>query len=94
MLADADWFFAGTDDAAILAALLVGTGYTILGVTASRLRVTLVGIGGLVVTVPMTFTQVLGLSPEVTAGLLLPAGIALVAWAILASRRGAGHGAG
>lgn len=38
---------------------------------------------------PWTLTDVFGLTPTTTAGVLLPVGIALTAWAILAGR-GAG----
>jgi len=72
-----------------LAALLVlglGAAYTIAGVLTSRLRLTIVGAGGLLVGVPWTFTEVFGWTPTQTAGLLLPVGIVLTVWAIAANR--------
>lgn len=83
--------WSGSDDVAVLATLLLAGVATAIGVATSRLRVTIVGTAGLLVTVPMTFTEVFGWSGTATAGLLLPVGIALTAWAVLSNRRPAGR---
>ena len=82
---------SGTTDGPILAALLLAAAGTLVGTTTSRVRVTIVGAAGLLVTVPMAFTEVLGWSGTATAGLLLPVGVAVTAWAVLAGRRPAGR---
>jgi hypothetical protein len=74
-----------------MAALLVlglGAAYTAAGVVTSRLRPTIVGAGGLLFGLPWTFTEVFGWSATQTAGLLLPVGIVLTVWAIVANRDG------
>lgn len=79
--------WSGTDDAAVLATLGLAAVATAVGIATSRLRVTIVGAAGLLVTVPATFVEVLGWTGTATAGLLLPVGIAVTVWAVLASRR-------
>jgi hypothetical protein len=76
---------------AALLVLALGAAYTVAGVVTSKLRPTIVGAGGLLVGVPWTFTEVLGWTPTQTAGLLLPVGIVLTAWAIAANRDGRAH---
>lgn len=78
---------SGRDEATVLVTLGLAVAATAVGVATSRLRVTIVGTAGLLVTVPMTFVEVLGWSGTATAGLLLPIGIAVTVWAVLASRR-------
>lgn len=79
-----EWF--GGDDGEVLATLGVAVVATVVAVATSRLRVLVVGVAGLVVTVPMTFTEVLGWTATATAGLLLPVGVAVTAWAVWAGR--------
>lgn len=90
----ADWFFGtgADDDHEVLAVLALATAYTIVGSLASRLRPTIVGAAGLAVSVPWTLTDVFGLTPTATAGVLLPVGILLTVWAIMAGRRPASDG--
>lgn len=79
---------SGSDgDLPILASLALAAAATAVGVATSTLRVTIVGAAGLLVTVPMTFVEVLGWSGTETAGLLLPIGVAVTAWAVVAGRR-------
>lgn len=79
---------SGSDgDLPILASLALAAVATTVGVATSRLRVTIVGAAGLLVTVPTTFVQVFGWSGPATAGLLLPIGVAVTAWAVVAGRR-------
>ncbi len=82
--------WSGTDHTAVLTTLALAAAATVLGITTSRLRVTIVGTAGLLVTVPMTFTEVLGWSGSATAAVLLPVGVAVTAWAVLSSRTPAG----
>ena len=77
----------GPEAAPVLACLGIASVATAVGVTTSRLRVTIVGVAGLLVTVPMTFTDVFGWTATATAGVLLPIGIAVTAWAVLSGRR-------
>ena len=76
----------GEGEAAVLGALLVAAVATAAGIATSRLRVVVVGVAGLLVTVPMTFTAVFGWTPTATAGLLLPIGVAVTAWAVWSGR--------
>lgn len=78
--------WSGSDEAPVLVSLVLATVATVVGVTTSRLRVTIVGTAGLLVTVPMTFTEVFGWTGTATAGVLLPVGIAVTVWAVLAGR--------
>lgn len=71
----------------VLGLLGLAAAATVVGVAASRLRVTIVGALGLLVAVPMTFVQVLGWSGAATAAVLLPVGVAVTAWAVVANRR-------
>ena len=80
--------FDGSDDVTVLATLALAAAYLIAGVVTARIRLTIVGALGLLVTVPATLTEVLGLSGTTTATVLLPVGIALTAWAVVAGRRG------
>lgn len=82
------WVF-GTrhDDLAVLAVLALASAHTVVGAVTARLRPTIVGAAGLAVSVPWTLTDVVGLDATTTAGVLLPVGIALTAWAVLAGRR-------
>ena len=82
--------WSGADHAALLANLVLAAAGTAVGVATGRLRVTVVGTVGLLVIVPMTFTEVLGWSGTATAAVLLPVGVAVTAWAVLASRTPAG----
>lgn len=82
--------WSGTDDAAVVATLVLATVATAVGVATSRLRVTIVGAAGLLVTVPMTFTEVLGWSGTATAAVLLPVGLVVTAWAVVSGRRPTG----
>lgn len=83
-----DWLFGGSDDDhEVLAVLALATAYTVVGAVTSRLRPTIVGAAGLAVSVPWTLTDVLGLTPTTTAGVLLPVGVALTGWAVLSARR-------
>lgn len=83
-----DWLFGtGEHDHAVLVVLALATAYTVAGAATSRLRPTIVGAAGLAVSVPWTLTEVLGLTPTTTAGVLLPVGIVLTGWAIVAGRR-------
>lgn len=79
-------------DAEVIATLVTALVATGAAVATSRLRVLVVGVAGLVVTVPMTFTELLGWTPTATAGLLLPVGVAVTAWAVWAGRRPAARG--
>lgn len=88
-----DWSLFGGDQGELaLAQLALATAWTVSGALTSRLRVVLVGVGGLVWTVPWTATEVLGWSATTTATVLLPVGIALSAWAVVAARRGSATG--
>ncbi len=79
---------SGSDsDLPVLASLALAAVATAVGVATSRLRVTIVGAAGLLVTVPLTFVDVLGWSGPATAGLLLPVGVVVTAWAVVAGRR-------
>lgn len=69
----------GSLDLPILASLFLAAAFTAAGAVTDRLRVTIVGTAGLLVTVPMVCTEVLGLTPTVTAALLLPVGLGLLA---------------
>ena len=83
-----DWLFGtNTDDHEVLAVLALAAVYTVVGAVTSRLRPTIVGAAGLAVSVPWTLTDVLGLTPTTTAAVLLPVGVALTVWAVLAARR-------
>ena len=83
--------WSGSDDASVLVALVLAAVATAVGVATSRLRVTIVGAAGLLVAVPMAFTDVLEWSGSATAAVLLPVGVVVTAWAVLASRRPAGR---
>lgn len=92
VLATSPWdaWLSGTNDdsVTILAALALASAYTVIGVIWSRLRPTIVGVVGLLVMVPWTFTDVFGWSGRQTAGLLLPVGLVLTIWAIVSGRVG------
>lgn len=79
-------FGTGNDHAAVVAALVVAVVHTAAGVIASRLRLTIVGVLGLLVTVPWLLTDVFGWTATQTALVLLPVGIALTVWAIATGR--------
>lgn len=78
--------WVGGDDAELLAVLAAAAIASGIGAVAGRLRVLVVGVAGLAVTVPMTFTEVLGWSATATAGLLLPVGVVITVWAVWAGR--------
>lgn len=79
-------FGPGDEHATVVATLALAVAHTAVGVAASRLRLTIVGVLGLLVTVPWLFTEVFGWTPTQTALLLLPVGLALTGWAIAAGR--------
>lgn len=81
--------FGPDNEGSVLVAVALAIGLTVVGVVASRQRVTIVGTAGLVVTVPMTFTEVFGWSGTATAATLLPVGIVVTGWAVVAGRRDA-----
>lgn len=78
--------WVGGGDAELLAVLAAAVVASVLGAVLGRLRVLVVGVVGLAITVPMTFTEVFGWSATATAGLLLPVGVAITIWAIWAGR--------
>lgn len=80
--------FNHSDDASVIAALVLAAGYAVAGTALARVRLTILGAVGLLVAVPMLFTEVFGLSGRTTAGILLPIGIVLTVWAVAAGRSG------
>ena len=78
--------WVGGEDAELLAVLAAAVVASALGAVLGRLRVLVVGVVGLAITVPMTFTEVFGWSATATAGLLLPVGVAITVWAVWAGR--------
>jgi hypothetical protein len=84
----------GAVDLTAVADLALAAIATTAGVVTSRLRVTVVGAVGLLVTVPMFFVQVLGWSGPATAAVLLPVGVAITSWAVVAGRSGTRAAAG
>ena len=89
ILTDTAWF-DHSDSVAIVAALVLAAGYAIAGTVLARVRLTIIGAIGLLFSVPMLFTEVFGLSGRTTAGILLPIGIVLTVWAVVAGRNEAG----
>lgn len=71
----------------ILASLFLSGAFAAVGAFTDRLRLIIVGSVGLVFTVPMTFTEVLGLSATTTAAILLPVGLALLAAVLVPALR-------
>ncbi len=80
MLADIDLFGSDANGLVPLAVLVFGGAYVSLGATVGRWRLTVIGALVLVWGVPWTLTDVLGLSATTTSILLLPVGLALMAY--------------
>ncbi len=76
-----DWSFFNDNHLAGVVSLMIGMAYAAAGTLLDRWRLTTIGALILLWSVPWTLTEVLGLSTTVTALVMLPVGIGLLAFA-------------
>lgn len=82
-----DPIFGSSDDLPTLVALAAGAAWLLVGVQGDRLRLTIVGTVALLFAIPTTLLEVLDLSQATVTLVMLPIGIALMAWAVREGRR-------